>query len=74
VSHLKIVGRGNPTPRKLADVRFIRSLVTLLQADPPRGRFRDAARLLHGHTYRKPCRAVSCYYPEVLRPESRASS
>jgi hypothetical protein len=68
VSHLKIVGRGNPTRRKLADVRFIRAMVTLGEAGTlSRSRFLETARLLHAHTYGKPCRPVSCYYPEVLR-------
>lgn len=74
VSHLKIVGRGNPTPRKLADVRFVRSLATLAEAGGlSRSRFLDAARMLRGHTYHKPCRAVGCYYPEVLSAGTAAS-
>ncbi len=74
VTHLKIVGRGNTTRRKLADVRFVRSLLTLAR-DPSvgRARFRESARLLHAHVYRQPCTAVSCYYPEVLpRAKARA--
>ncbi len=74
VTHLKIVGRGNPTRRKLADVSFIRSLVTLLGSGVvTRDRFLESARLLHAHVYERPCRVVSCYYPEVLPRERRAS-
>lgn len=74
VSHLKIVGRGNTTRRKLADVRFIRSLVTLLRDRTlSRSRFRESARLLHAHLYRQPCSAVTCYYPEVL-PRTRSAA
>ena len=74
VSHLKIVGRGNPTPRKLADVRFIRTMVTLAN-DPTfdRSRFQNAAQLLHSRTYRQPCRSATCYYPEVLAARRSAA-
>lgn len=74
VTHLKIVGRGNPTPRKLADVRFVRSLLTLrASAADADGGFRERARLLRSHVYRRPCRMVSCYFPELIARERRAS-
>ncbi|MCK6556145.1 U32 family peptidase [Candidatus Binatia bacterium] len=67
VTHVKVVGRGNPTARKLADVRFIRAMLTLsTDRTIDRNRFRDAARLLHAHTYRQPCRSATCYYPEAI--------
>lgn len=74
VTHLKIVGRGNPTPRKLADVRFVRSLLTRFASAPAASaRFREEARLLRGHVYRRPCRTVGCYYPELLVRDRRSS-
>ena len=74
VTHLKIVGRGNSTRRKIADVRFLRSLVTLVESRKlSRAKFRESARLLHAHVYRQPCTAVSCYYPEVLPRERGAA-
>lgn len=74
VTCLKIVGRGNPTARKLADVRFIRAMATLA-AEPTvdRTRFQSAAQLLHAHTYRQPCRSATCYFPEVLAARRSAA-
>lgn len=72
VTHLKIVGRGNTTRRKIADLRFIRSLVTLASSSGvSRKRFRESARLLHSHLTQRPCRAVHCYYPELLPRSAR---
>jgi putative protease len=74
VTHLKIVGRGNTTRRKIADVRFLRSLLTLVEGRTlPRARFRESARLLQAHVYRQPCSAVRCYYPELL-PRARETA
>jgi len=67
VTHLKIVGRGNSARRKLADVRFLRALVTLSGVEAlGRDRFRASARLLHAHAYQRPCLPVGCYFPELL--------
>lgn len=67
MASVKIVGRGNSTARKLADVVFIRSLLDFLEEkEPTREQFRQAAQKLYTDTYGRPCRVYMCYYPEVL--------
>ena len=67
VSHAKIVGRGNPTWRKVVDIKFIKLLLTLLEDKSiSRERYRQGARALYRYTYRFPCRAIMCYYPQVM--------
>ena len=64
---VKIVGRGNPLARKVADVRFIRSLVDYLEGEEPEhGQFYAKARQLYMDTYRRRCRTHLCYFPEVM--------
>ncbi len=66
IGSLKIVGRGNSTRRKLADVKFIRTLLTLLSRKRnDKTDFRKKARLLYKTFYGKQCRTITCYYPEV---------
>jgi putative protease len=63
----KIVGRGNPSVRKLADVRFVRTLLDYLENEKPgRAEFYTAARQLYTETYRRTCRTHLCYFPEVM--------
>jgi len=70
ITSVKIVGRGNPTARKLTDIVFIRSLLDFLQdKKPTRRRFRQVAQKLYTETYSRPCRVYMCYYPEVLVEE-----
>ncbi len=67
ITSVKIVGRGNPTTRKIADLVFIRSLLTFLEdKKPSREEFRQVTRKLYSETYDRPCRVYLCYYPEVL--------
>lgn len=66
IGSLKVVGRGNPLERKLRDVGFLKRLLDMLQEKPSRSEFRASARSLYADTYRRPCRAHMCYYPEVL--------
>lgn len=67
IDYVKIVGRGNPTERKVNDLKFIHLLLTLLKDQTPlREEFREKARSLYMHTYRRPCRTIMCYYPEVM--------
>jgi hypothetical protein len=67
VSAVKIVGRGNPTKRKVGDVGFLRMLIALLDGGGLEGgEFRKAARDLYRANYRKTCDSTNCYYPEML--------
>jgi len=67
ITSLKIVGRGNPTTRKIADVTFIRSLFDFLETEKPtKDQFRKVTRKLYNKIYKRPCRIPMCYYPEVL--------
>lgn len=66
VKSVKIVGRGNQTSRKLADVRFLKSLLDLLSQGPAKQEFYDVARRRYQETYKRPCREYMCYYPEVM--------
>jgi collagenase-like PrtC family protease len=66
IGSLKVVGRGNPIERKLRDVEFLKTLLDRLDACPGQADFRSAARMLYTATYKRPCRATMCYYPEVM--------
>jgi putative protease len=67
ITSVKIVGRGNSTARKIADIVFIRSLLDFLENDKPtKEQFRRMAQKLYRETYNRPCRVYMCYYPEVL--------
>ncbi len=63
----KIVGRGNSTLRKLADVRFMRALLDYLETDKPgRAEFYSRTQQLYTETYQRDCRTHLCYFPEVM--------
>ncbi len=67
ITSVKIVGRGNATERKIADVQYLRALLDFLQGQKPtREEFREVAQELYLKTYGRPCRVYLCYYPEVL--------
>jgi collagenase-like PrtC family protease len=67
VRSVKIVGRGNPTERKLKDVGFVRGLLEMLEKEhPTRLAYRKAARERYGEMYKRPCRTYMCYYPSVM--------
>jgi len=67
IASVKIVGRGNPTARKIADIIFIRSLLDFLENEKPnQEQFYEVAQKLYRETYNRPCRVYMCYYPEVL--------
>ncbi len=70
ITSVKIVGRGNPTARKIAYITFIRSQLDFLEdKKPTKKEFRQVARKLYGDTYNRQCRVYLCYYPEVLVEE-----
>ena len=67
IASVKIVGRGNPTARKIADVTFIRSLLDFLEGcKPTKEEFRGVAQKLYADTYKRPCRVYMCYYPDEV--------
>jgi collagenase-like PrtC family protease len=67
IASVKIVGRGNPTARKIADIIFIRSLLDSLENEKPtQKQFHRMAQKLYRETYNRPCRVYMCYYPEAL--------
>ena len=67
ITGVKIVGRGNLTVRKIADVVFMRSLLDFLKDDKPtKEQFYGVAQKLYRETYNRPCRVYMCYYPEAL--------
>jgi putative protease len=67
ITSVKIVGRGNLTSRKIADIIFIRSLLGLLKDNNlTKEQFHGLAQKLYRETYNRPCRIYMCYYPEVL--------
>jgi len=67
VDYVKIVGRGNQTWRKVVDITFIRMLLAFLgESGITAPVFREKAQALYNYTYRRPCRTLTCYYPEVL--------
>jgi putative protease len=67
ITSVKIVGRGNPTARKLADLKYLHDLRSYLEShNPDRDTFRKRCRESYQAAYGRPCRMVLCYYPEVL--------
>ena len=67
IKSLKIVGRGNPTERKVKDITFLKSLVSALDEGISKQDFRDKSRELYTVTYDRPCREYMCYFPSVLK-------
>lgn len=67
ITSLKIVGRGNPTERKIKDVTFFKTLLTHLQSQRLSiADFRSYAKQLYHKTYNRPCRPYMCHYPSVM--------
>jgi hypothetical protein len=67
IKSLKIVGRGNPLERKLKDITFLKSLVTVLDSGVSRDDFRNKSQRLYEETYNRPCREHMCYFPSVMK-------
>lgn len=66
VDGLKLVGRGAPTPRKLAGVTAIRELLDLLARGTSGEEFRRRARAMKSERLGGRCTSNLCYYPEYL--------
>ncbi len=67
VCSVKIVGRSNPLPKKLKDVRFLRACIDFLNNKAPaREEFVTFAKHQYKKTYGFSCREW-CYYPEEDR-------
>jgi collagenase-like PrtC family protease len=70
IESVKIVGRGNSTTKKITDVRFIRTLLDLLEREKlSREEYRKVAKNLYQNTYGLPCRIYACYYPSAGFPD-----
>jgi hypothetical protein len=67
IKSLEIVGRGNPTERKVKDIAFLKSLVTALDSNISKQEFRNIAMGLYSETYNRPCREHMCYFPSVMK-------
>lgn len=65
IASVKIVGRGNPTARKVKDIEFLRAAQDLSRRFPLKATFIEHARKLYRRTYGWPCRIYMCYYPHV---------
>ncbi len=67
IKSLKIVGRGNPTERKIKDIVFLKSLVSALDSGVSKTDFRNKSQSLYKETYDRPCREHMCYFPSVMK-------
>ncbi|NVM52463.1 MAG: U32 family peptidase [Candidatus Helarchaeota archaeon] len=66
VTSIKIVGRANPSWKKIMDTSFIYNLRKFLDKSPSRTEFNQVAKQSYNLTYKYPCRSSMCYYPEVM--------
>ena len=67
VDYIKIVGRGNKSWRKEADIKFFRMLLDILEdREITRQEFMERSRMLHANTYKFSCQTIRCYFPEVM--------
>jgi len=70
ITAVKIVGRGNATERKVADVKFLKSLLDYLEREKPsQVAFRKVAQESYQKTYGRPCRQHLCYFPEIMEED-----
>lgn len=64
---VKIVGRENPTKKKINDLRFIRTILDFMHREKPTKKaFRQYTQKLYREQYERPCIVFKCYYPSVL--------
>ena len=69
IDAVKIVGRENPTDKKLRDVRYIAGMLKYLEEEKPgEEEFKSLCRKEYGRFFGYPCGGW-CYYPEVLEGE-----
>jgi putative protease len=61
VHNVKIVGRSNPTSKKLKDVRFLKASLDFLTQQPAQKDFVDFVREKYRQIYSFPCEEL-CYY------------
>jgi len=66
VKHMKLVGRGAPTKNKLANLELVAGLIR-------REFTREEARAAYKERFGVPCRALTCYYPELHPDNCRKS-
>lgn len=61
---IKIIGRGNPTEKKVKDVKFFRELLDYLKKCENKDSFMLKAKSLYEQFYHYKCTYRNCYYPE----------
>lgn len=66
VTGLKLVGRGAPSPRKVAHVRLVRLLLDLAESPMDFSRYRQEAIRAHRLNFSADCSRNVCYYPEFF--------
>lgn len=62
IDSIKIVGRENPTGKKIQDVKYLKALKDRLEEKQNREEFEEFAKKEYKKTYGRECRNV-CYYP-----------
>ncbi len=71
---VKIVGRQNPTKKKIKDAKFINDALAFLRTkNPSREEYRKHMQELYQSRYDTPCIIFKCYYPSVLTEKEEAS-
>lgn len=63
IESIKIIGRGNPTEKKLKDIKFFKTLLTYLNEDVTKQDFEKKAKELYQETFHHKCSYRNCYYP-----------
>lgn len=62
VDGIKIVGRGNPTEKKIKDVRFFNALLELVKKCKDKSSFESKAKERYKKFYSYSCTPKNCYY------------
>jgi len=63
---VKLVGRGAPLQRKLANLTAAREFILLAQEEPDFSRYREQAIASHRRLFGVSCSENVCYYPELF--------
>lgn len=66
INAVKIVGRENPTKKKVKDVKFLKSLLNYLEQSPERKSFYRKCKDDFARIYGYKCDVSQCYYPYLI--------